>query len=190
MNASVIVLEEVELDQHQVADVLTCLVETIAFNRALGAMRPAYVRTISTCALIQKLSSFHFCLNNCLQDTMKTLEVDYPVCGIRGIEEQVRTLADTQLEDKMETIGPNLKRGRVSVEFYITAKAPSKFLGMHKSHILWEKWILTLLVTTGVVGEEDSEMSRTYPECSHTEMVPILMETSWCFCRPNSRAEK
>ncbi|EIE19548.1 DUF1649-domain-containing protein [Coccomyxa subellipsoidea C-169] len=113
-NCELINLPVLELEQHQVREVLRCVLHTIIFNRALGPVRPREVDS-------------------------ELFEITYVQCGDTLVERVIEEKID-QFYGWVEK-HPG-KRGQVSLAFFEKRKTQRWSLigGKQEERLYWEQW--------------------------------------------------
>lgn len=128
-NCEVNQLPVLEVEQHQVKEVLHCLLQTIVFCRALGPVRPEEV-------------------------DLQLLDVTYVKCGDPATDAQIsqKVQACCAWADK----NPG-KRTKVVLSFYEKRRKQQWGfnLGKPEEHLFWEQWVIDLkVVESGFATEE------------------------------------
>lgn len=128
-NCEVNHLAVLEVEQHQVKEVLHCLLQTIVFCRALGPVRPQEV-------------------------DLQLLDVTYVKCGDPAADAQIshKVQACCAWADK----NPG-KRTKVVLSFYEKRRKQQWgfSLGKPEEHLFWEQWVIDLkVVESGFATDE------------------------------------
>uniref|UniRef100_A0A0D6QZP4 Autophagy-related protein 101 n=1 Tax=Araucaria cunninghamii TaxID=56994 RepID=A0A0D6QZP4_ARACU len=119
MNCEVFHLNELEVEHHQIREVLRCILHTIAFHRALGLVRPKDV-------------------------DLDLFEITYVQCGDPDLEKKIEEKID-QFVNWVEK-HPN-KKSQICLSFYeIRNKQPAWFSKVERFY--WEQWYIFMNVLT------------------------------------------
>mmetsp|Transcript_4206 Transcript_4206/g.12149 ORF Transcript_4206/g.12149 Transcript_4206/m.12149 type:complete len:214 (-) Transcript_4206:1524-2165(-) len=128
-NCEVNQLAVLELEQHQVKEVLHCLLHTIVFSRALGPVRPQEV-------------------------DLQLLDITYAKCGDAGADARIAQKVQNCCAWADKNPG---KRTQVVLSFYEKRQKQQWgfTLGKQEERLFWEQWIIDLqVVESGLATEE------------------------------------
>ncbi|CAN0054556.1 unnamed protein product [Scytosiphon promiscuus] len=134
MNLKEHVLEELELHEYYVRDALQCLLHTILFVRAPGSLRPREVGARGSTVASGR------------------------ACGARDVDVAV----DGALEDfwgSLRPAGPDLSKGWIAVSFFMRRVQRSFGLFLKEEKVVWEQWVIPVLVNTSPRPMEEDETS-------------------------------
>lgn len=133
-NCEVVTLPELEVEQHQVKEVLHCLLHTIIFSRALGPVRPREV-------------------------DLHLFDLTYADCGDLGVEAKVNEKVKQFCAITAKHPG---KSNQVVLSFYETRKQPWVLgFGTQEERLFWEQWIISLAVSeSNITFEEQNVRAR------------------------------
>ncbi|KAK9826858.1 hypothetical protein WJX81_000664 [Elliptochloris bilobata] len=123
-------LPTLEVEQHQVREVLRCLLHTIIFSRALGPVRPREVDS-------------------------ELFDITYVQCGDPQVDEKIEAKIN-QFYGWVEK-HPG-KHGQVSLSFYEKRKKQSGWAiigGAQEERLYWEQWCVNLLLVDSSVSQEE-----------------------------------
>ncbi|KAK9800356.1 hypothetical protein WJX73_009590 [Symbiochloris irregularis] len=123
-------LPVIEVEQHQVREVLRCLLHTIIFNRALGLVKPQEVES-------------------------ELFDVTYVRCGDEAVDSKVEEKISAFCSWIDRHPG---KRGQVSLLFYESRRKQANWLGIpQEERLYWEQWCInTAIVPSSVSLHEQS----------------------------------
>ncbi|CAM9510956.1 unnamed protein product [Sphacelaria rigidula] len=162
MNLKEHVLEELELHEFHVRDALQCLLHSILFVRAPGALRPR-------------------------ESHCENFGVSFARCGARDVDVAV----DRALEDfwrSLRPAGPDLAKGWIAVSFFMRRVKKSFGLFLKEEKVVWEQWVIPVLVNTSPRPTEDDDtsvlarcrMQETTEELLQGRMLDILNNVNAC----------
>ncbi|KAL3688761.1 hypothetical protein R1sor_015070 [Riccia sorocarpa] len=118
MNCEVFYLKELEVEHHQIREVLRCILHTIMFNRALGLVRPKDVDS-------------------------DLFDITYVQCGDSSIEKKI----DEKIDNFLNWVEkhPN-KKSQVCLSFYETRNKQMAWFSSKTERLYWEQWCIYLNV--------------------------------------------
>ncbi|KAJ3670116.1 hypothetical protein LUZ60_010440 [Juncus effusus] len=114
MNCEVCELKELEVEQFEIKEVLSCVLHTILFHRALGLIRPKDV----DCELF---------------------ELTYVQCGVADVEKEIEEKIDEFIHKVKKH--PN-RRSQICVSFFETKQAA--WFSNKSDRIYFERWFINL----------------------------------------------
>eukprot|EP00899_Mesostigma_viride_P017893 jgi/Mesvir1/26104/Mv06823-RA.1 len=156
MNCEVFTLPELEVELHQIKEVLRAILHTIMFNRALGLVRP--------------------------RDTDSELfNITYVQCGDPAIERAVEEKIDAfvaWVERQAPAAARGRKCGQMNLAFF--EKRQKQLWFSHKEErLFWEQWYIPLSVVT--CDSSDLNAARVCPLLEHSRrhrtLEPALRNT-------------
>lgn len=162
MNLKEHVLEELELHEYYVRDALQCLLHSILFVRAPGALRPR-------------------------ESHCENFGVSFARCGARDVDVAV----DQALEDfwrSLRPAGPDLAKGGIAASFFMRRVKKSFGLFLKEEKVVWEQWVIPVLVNKSPRPTEDDEtsvlarsrMQETAEQLLQARMLNILDSVNAC----------
>ncbi|GKU94667.1 hypothetical protein SLEP1_g8127 [Rubroshorea leprosula] len=119
MNCEVCQLKELEVEHFQIHEVLSCILHTIVFHRALGLVRPKDV-------------------------DLELFEITYVQCGDAEIEKKIRE----KIEEFISWVEkhPN-KKSQICLSFYEVKSKQQSWFTNKTERLYWERWYVNLNVT-------------------------------------------
>ncbi|KAH9301432.1 hypothetical protein KI387_013015, partial [Taxus chinensis] len=120
MNCEVFHLNELEVEHHQIREVLRCILHTIAFHRALGLVRPKDV-------------------------DLDLFEITYVQCGDPDLEKKIEEKID-QFVSWVEK-HPN-KKSQIYLSFYEIRNKQTAWFSNKVERFYWEQWYISMNVIT------------------------------------------
>ncbi|CAM8941024.1 hypothetical protein QQ045_013731 [Rhodiola kirilowii] len=118
MNCEVCQLKELEVESHEIREIIQCILHTIVFHRALGLVRPKDV-------------------------DMELLEITYVQCGDVELEKKIDEKIDqfTSWVDKH----PN-KKSQICLSFFEVKNKQATWFTNKIERLYWEQWYINLNV--------------------------------------------
>lgn len=130
-NCEKVVLPVLELEQHQVKEVLSCLLHTIVFCRALGPVRPQEV-------------------------DLQLFDITYVRCGDPGVDGRIAEKIHAFCTCAAKHPG---RRNQVVLSFYEKRVRQQWGLsfGKQEERLFWEQWVIDLqVVESGLASDEQN----------------------------------
>jgi len=119
-------VENLEVEQHQVKEVLRCLLHTIMFQRALGAVRPSDVES-------------------------DLFDITYVKCSDPGVSKAIEDKVDT-FSRLLEQSQP--PRGQICLSFF-EKHVKQVWFSKHEDRVYWEQWNIEVTVVPSIHGQEE-----------------------------------
>ncbi|CAM9760829.1 unnamed protein product [Choristocarpus tenellus] len=168
MNLKEHVLEELELHEYYVRDALQCLLHTVLFIRAPGALRP---REVGDECNFFRLRNERVHLSHLYQPYGVARCFDSILCvptiassySPRNATLHTPTQVDGAMEGFWQSLspaGPDLAKGWITISFFMRRVKKSIFgLMLKEEKVVWEQWVIPVLVNTAMRPLEDDQAS-------------------------------
>ncbi|CAM9648637.1 unnamed protein product [Discosporangium mesarthrocarpum] len=152
-----------ELHEYYVRDALQCLLHTVLFIRAPGALRPR-------------------------ESHCENFNLSFARCGAVDVDKSV----DGAIEGFWQSLspaGPDLAKGWITVSFFMRRVKKSIFgLMLKEEKVVWEQWVIPVLVNTAERPSDNDQASvlarkRTQvlsETLLHARMVDVLNSANDC----------
>lgn len=132
-----ILLPSIEAEQHQIREVLRCILHTIIFCRALGALKPQEV----DCEILSNIT--------------------FVKCGDREVDKRVEEKINQFYTWLDRHPG---KRGQVSLLFYEKRRKAASWFGKQaEERLYWEQWVIDVSIVESLVSQEEQSSFTLQP---------------------------